>query len=182
MLHLFPLAEGEHVWVPLKQGRVLEYVAVSPNAALDPLGTEIAIDLATCIRSSPHASFVQVQQIGNKPTRVWVLDSDTHQYVGGMLNKNNLFVPHNRTCSFYLCKEQVVSTKPVYLSGLENGHVWTITQHRLMIVHVHQRVIVCSRPLWNLPNPCFLKTYLGDDSECEFTLNALMEMNGFSFV
>lgn len=176
-----PFAPNEHVWVQLAStGQIREYIVVSQTSYLDELGTELVLNGKECIRSSPFARFVRVSQITEKPCRVWVLDSETHQYVCGELSESNVF--RSSTGEYVLDAADQVSLSPVHHSGFENGYLWSIQSNKLLIVHVRERVIVYSRPLWEMTDTSFVRAFVGEDSECESTLIALLEMNGFASV
>jgi hypothetical protein len=170
-----PFSIGEHVWTRTCAGRLIEYVIVSDKSGMNSTGMEITLDPKTCIRTSPHARFVRVSAIEKKPCFVWVLDSETHMYTGGILTENNRF-----NDVYELEKNTVVSLTPVHHLGFDNGHVWSISSNKIEVFDVRERVIMEHRGLWNLTSTTFVRTYFGLDSECEFTLNALMDMNGFS--
>lgn len=177
-----PFAATEHIWVRLPNGLVREYIVVSERSYLDELGTELMLDTKQpYIRASPFARFVHVSEIQNKPCKVWVLDSETHSYTCGDLSESNMF--RTSLSEYELESTDEVSLSPVHHSGLENGHIWSIQSNRLMIVRVRERVIVCSRPLWEISDGTdFVHEFVGTDSECESVLIALIEMNGFSCV
>jgi hypothetical protein len=176
-----PFAPNEHVWVRSAwSGRVREFIMASQTSYLDELGTELMLNVKECIRSSPFAKFVRVSEVVHKPCRVWVLDSESHVYVCGALSESNVF--RSSVSEYELDASERVSLSPVHHSGYESGHMWSIQSNRLMIVHVRDRVIVYSRPLWEMSSIDFVRTFLGEDSECESTLIALLEMNGFAFV
>lgn len=167
---VIPFSTNEHVWVRLGSGQWLEYIAVSASTGINGTGVEITLDPRTCVRTSPHARFVRVAEIEHKPCYVWVLDSESHAYVGGIVSANNKFN------GYELNPDELVSTTPVYHSGFENGHMWTIARGRFEIFDVKERVIVENRPLDKLTCASFVRTYVGLDSDCEFTLNALIDM------
>ncbi len=172
-----PFSMGEHVWTRTCAGRLIEYIIVSDKSGINSMGMEITLSPKTCIRTSPHARFVPVRAIENKPCYVWVLDSESHAYTGGILSANNKF-----NDLFELDKDTVVSLTPVHHLGFENGHMWTIASNKIEVFDVREHVIVELKPLWNLTSTTFVRKYFGLDSECEFVLNALMDTNGFSCV
>lgn len=171
-----PFARNEHVWMEYPNGQVCEYIVASQKTYLDELGTELVLNRPV-IRSSPFARFVRVSDIPHKPCKVWVLDSESHQYTCGVLSERNVFA--STTCEYELDIHDRVSLAPVHHSGYENGCIWSIQKNRLLIVHVRERVIVCSRALWEMTGAEFVREFVGADSECESTLFALLEMNGF---
>ena len=177
-----PFAANEHIWARLPNGLVREYIVASESSYLDEMGTELMLDVKqSYIRSSPFGRFVCVSEIQNKPCKVWVLDSETHSYTCGELSESNVF--RTSLSEYELSSTDQVSLSPVYHSGLENGHMWSIQSNRLMIVHVWERVIVCSCPLWEISGGTdFVREFVGTDSDCESVLIALMEMNGFPCV
>ncbi len=172
-----PFSIGEHVWTRTCAGRLIEYVIVSDKSGVNSMGMEITLDPKTCIRTSPHARFVRVRAIEKKPCFVWVLDSETHMYSGGILSENDRF---NGT--YELDKDAIVSLTPVHHLGFDNGYIWTIASNKIEVFDVREHVIAELTPLWKMTSTAFVRKYFGLDSECEFTLNALMDMNGFSCV
>jgi hypothetical protein len=148
----------------------------SQTTYLDELGTELMLNRPV-IRSSPFAKFVRVLNIIHKPCKVWVLDSESHEYRCGTLSEKNMF--RSATCEYELDLYDRVSLSPVHHSGYENGCMWSIQSNKLLIVHVRERIIVCARPLWEMKSADFVREFVGVDSECESTLSALLEMNGF---
>lgn len=171
-----PFARNEHVWVRSPNGKTREFIMVSQTTYLDELGTELVLNRPV-IRSSPFAKFVRVVGVENKPCRVWVLDSESHEYRCGTLSEKNVF--RAGMCEYELDANDRVSLSPVHHTGYENGCVWSIQSNKLLIVHVCERVILCSRPLWEMKGADFVREFLGPESECESTLIALLEMNGF---
>lgn len=172
-----PFSVGEHVWTRTCAGRLIEYIIVSESSGMNSMGMEITLNPKTCIRTSPHARFVRVREIESKPCFAWVLDSETHMYTGGILSANDKF-----NDLYELDKDTIVSLTPVHHLGFENGHVWTIASNKFEVFDVREHVIAVLKPLWTLTSTTFVRKYFGLDSECEFTLNALMDMNGFSYV
>lgn len=170
-----PFSIGEHVWTRTCTGRLLEYIIVSDKSGIDSMGMEITLDPKMCIRTSPYARFVPVRAIESKPCLVWVLDSETHMYTGGILSANDKF---NDT--FELDKDSIVSLAPVHHLGFDNGHVWSIASNKIEVFNMREHVIMEHRTLWKLASTTFVREYFGLDSECEFVLNALVDMNGFS--
>lgn len=176
-----PFGSNEHIWMRSAwSGKVREFIVASQTSYLDELGTELVLNVNDCIRSSPFAKFVCVSDITEKPCKVWVLDSESHAYVCGFLSEANVF--RSSVSEYELDASDRVSLAPVHHSGYENGHLWSIQSNRLMIVHVRDRVIVYSRPFWEMTGTDFVRAFLGEDSDCESTLIALLEMNGFAFV
>lgn len=175
-----PFARNEHVWMQYPNGKVREYIMASQTTYLDDLGTELVLTRPV-IRTSPFARFVRVSGIVDKPCKVWVLDSESHEYRCGILYAKNVFRPSTCGCGeeYELDDHDRVSLAPVHHSGYENGCMWSIQSNKLWIVHVQERVIVCSRPLWEMKGAEFVRPFVGPDSECESTLIALLEMNGF---
>lgn len=171
-----PFSTNEHVWVRIGAGQWLEYIAVSKSSGVNSTGVEISLDPRTCVRTSPHARFVRVSAIAQKPCYVWVLDSESHVYKGGILSANDMFN------GYELDKDTLVSTTPVYHSGYESGHIWTIARGRFEIFDTKECVIVENRPLDKITCVSFVRKYVGLDSDCEFTLNALVDTMSFSSV
>lgn len=172
-----PFSLNEHVWTRTCTGRLIEYMIVSDKSGINSMGMEITLDPKTCIRTSPHARFVAVCAIESKPCYVWVLDSETHEYTGGILSANNKF-----NDLYELDKNALVSLTPVYHMGYENGYIWTIASNKIEVFDVREHVIVEYKPLWSFTSISFVRKYFGLDSDCEFVLNAFMDMNSFSFV
>lgn len=170
-----PFAVNEHIWVRLRNGQVREYIVASERSYLDELGTELMLDTKKhhYIRSSPFAKFVRVSDVPDKPCKVWVLDSETHSYTCGILSESDVF--RTDLSKYKLESTNYVSLSPVHHAGLENGHMWSIQSNRLMIVHVRDRVIY-SYALWDMKTTEFVRAFVGEDSVCESTLIALMEI------